>query len=73
MLNKLLKDLWNKQEEFYIQKVERDQALNILDKSLKVKEKALEFFIDDIKNLPYFFFNVLKDCDSNELKNIINS
>ena len=71
MLNKLLKDLWNKQEEFYIQKVEREQALNILDKSLKVKEKALEFFIDDIKNLPYFFFNVLKDCDSNDLKNIV--
>lgn len=73
MLNKLLKDLWNSNKENYIHRVETEKALNILDKSVNIEEKALEYFIDEIKNLPYFFFNALKDCDSNDLKNIINN
>ena len=75
MLNELLKDLWNSNKESCFRKAVLEILLykEYKEESITVEEKALEYFIDEIKNSPYFFFNALKDCDSKDLKNIINS
>ena len=68
MLDKLLIELWEKNKESYIHKAEIENMFN----KDKIKNfEALDLFISDIKSMPYFFFNALKDCDSDKLKKII--